>query len=706
MNMGYRKFDMCLRPLLTLLCLLIGVSMLWGEEAKIVFANQSNASDSNIQYTKDNFVKSGIESCIGDFGSVSCDVTKYCYSGKKDCGVKIGRANDGGELKLSFSKAISNVTSIIVSCASYKSETTVNITFKNGTTILGICTTANDNFEDFIISSLDIKSLGEISILSNKYCYVKSIRVVYSNDSRTAVNITNLTSSKTNLVVGETVATYVTNDQLKWNARYTYSSSDERVASVDGNGYVTAVGKGTATITAALDIATDDDNYKKGSVSSKTLEVTVKNPSHAYAFYSDGSVYSSGTCEEGEQIPFPALSPSSDGVVFMGWALAEIPGTRNDAPDFVESMAMGSGDVCFYAVYAKESGDVKEYVFTIGPEKFVGGGYVYNDQKHEVVASCLLDNTTLSVKYEIKDVMKYDGIQFRSGSGILYNTTDLGTIKRIALENSDNLVVYYGTSQQPASGTSVGGGYFAIKSNGGTGKASSITVTFEKGTATYSDYTTVLRKTSYSRAVEAGSFFTVCLPKAVVGGTVEGAKVYSLAGKVVNSEGHVTSVMLHEAARMDAGVPYICRATANVFKAMCADNSEVGEAKKCNGLCGVFTRTPFSELNDFTSGDVYVVTNTEIQKAGASSGVSENRAYIRMSEVPTYRAKAGVKAVRMSCDGLEDDDEETGISGIDESAESHHSSMTGRGGIHTLSGQRVQKAGKGIYIVDGKKILY
>ncbi|MDD6394117.1 MAG: Ig-like domain-containing protein, partial [Prevotella sp.] len=72
-------------------------------------------------------------------------------------------------------------------------------------------------------------------------------------------------------------------------------------------------------------------------------------------------------------------------------------------------------------------------------------------------------------------------MQWQKSKGYIYNTTDLGTIKSVTVNSSaGTFTTYYGTSSNPSSGTTVGGGYFNVKVGSATGKTSSVVVTFEK----------------------------------------------------------------------------------------------------------------------------------------------------------------------------------------------------------------------------------
>ena len=184
----------------------------------------------------------------------------------------------------------------------------------------------------------------------------------------------------------------------------------------------------------------------------------------------------------------------------------------------------------------------------------------------------------------------------------------------------------------------------------------------------------------YTREVTAGNWGTICLPNDVSAEDYAGAKFYMILGKS-NSY-----LVLTEAADLRAGVAYFFQADEESSKLIAAygEDSAVEpiSAEQNNGLGGSFTGTEVAEGK-------YLLSSGQIVKCGTGCSIAANRAYIDMDAVPEYDGDMNnVKVFRI---GGED-----GINGI--SAEQQGAA------IYDLSGRRLNKAQKGLYIVNGKKV--
>ncbi len=280
-------------------------------------------------------------------------------------------------------------------------------------------------------------------------------------DTRTAVNISAFTAAKTTLVIGDEQATAITNDQVGWTSAYTYSSSDEDVATVDENGVITAVAKGTATITATINISLSETNYKAGSTTSKTIAITVTKPFHTVTFYVNSDVSRTASVEEDETITFPtaADTPSdasefnktlADGKTFVGWYTAEYSHSTNAPASYVNTSTttMSTKDVTYYAVYADVEITEGSYTLDYSNESSLSGSTSWGSygKTYNYTAS---DGSTWIIK-----AYKSSGMQINTGKDCSIKVPSCpGNIQSIAITCSAAKPVGFSSSDYTGSGT-------------------------------------------------------------------------------------------------------------------------------------------------------------------------------------------------------------------------------------------------------------
>lgn len=128
---------------------------------------------------------------------------------------------------------------------------------------------------------------------------------------------------------------------------------------------------------------------------------------------------------------------------------------------------------------------VRTYTYTISTSDFTANGYG-KDMSDITATSTDGSGKTVTVSHKTSNAGRQTNgsdtyIQFKSSSGVLYNTTDLGIVESVTLTGASGgtATIYKGTSQNPTSNGS--GGYFAVKNTGNSVMTcTSITVTFTK----------------------------------------------------------------------------------------------------------------------------------------------------------------------------------------------------------------------------------
>lgn len=154
---------------------------------------------------------------------------------------------------------------------------------------------------------------------------------------------------------------------------------------------------------------------------------------------------------------------------------------------------------------------------------------------------------------------------------------------------------------------------------------------------------TVTWQLIYNRSnLNPGYLGTLCLPYNIKAEDMnDEITAYSIAGKVVDQNENVTSIVFTEVDHLEAGKPYVFVAKKEeVFLKYSGNKAE--EASSANGLYGVFEEHPFDGDNQYSEGDFFVILKDKIQAASSNSGVHANCAYIRMSEVPILEPKKAI----------------------------------------------------------------
>ena len=151
---------------------------------------------------------------------------------------------------------------------------------------------------------------------------------------------------------------------------------------------------------------------------------------------------------------------------------------------------------------------------------------------------------------------------------------------------------------------------------------------------------------NYTRDVTAGDFGTLCLP---FGGTVEGAELYELV------KAETDGVLLGSVNKLEAGVPYIFKATADQIAAYC-DATVADEAGNHNGLYGTFD----DEIT--VAEDDYILYENKLCPSDGTAKVKDHRAYVVWGEIPTtHTPMPGRRYIGMSTQG---ENEATGVDNI------------------------------------------
>lgn len=387
----------------------------------------------------------------------------------------------------------------------------------------------------------------------------------------------------------------------------------------------------------------------------------------------------------GEPIKFPTDVDDVYGNKFMGWVGESDKEYSNEttAPTYANANSVNATvNATYYAVFAKSEGSSTDYSYTITTSTSPYDKDGYKTGQQQITATCQTDNTkTFNVVYQIDNFGKVsNNLQIKkSGEGYMYNTTDLGSITSVTIENGSNLTTYYGTSANPKSGTSVGSGngYFRIVAGNSAGTCSSITVNFTKGSYTYSNYTTELKPVTitFHKAADGNCYATFYANYDAV--VPDGVRAY---GAELNDDNTALNMnRVEDGKSMAAYKGYVLIGSTEDTRTIEIDAEGTPSDVKTS-LTGVLKDTDASTL-----GDIYVFSQVDNEPGfyvfnGATLGA--NKAYL-----PKPNTTGGALSFIF--------DDATMINSI--------SNTKNTDVRYNLNGQAVSNGYKGIVIVNGKK---
>lgn len=386
----------------------------------------------------------------------------------------------------------------------------------------------------------------------------------------------------------------------------------------------------------------------------------------------------------GEVIEFPATVDDVYGKKFVGWVSESNKDYSHatDAPTYANATTViAKENATYYAVLADCEGTSTDYSYTITTATSDYSSDGYKSGTKTITAVCPTDNTkTTQVEYYIGNFGQVSKkLQMKSGSS-MYNTTDLGSITSVTIEDGSNLTTYYGTSKNPTSNTSVGtdNGYFTIKASS-TGTCSSITVKFTKGSYTYSNYTTSIQSKA-TMSITSAKWGTFCAPfNVTIPADVTAYTATETNGKVTFNE--ITTTI-------PAGTPVVVYSENTVSETFNGIATVEGDNCRVGVLIGYYVATSGIPASD-TDVQNYVLQNNTtgvgFYKANKNISLNANRCYM---SIKSQNAKESFLF-----------DEITGINAIlnnkDKSVE----------GIFDLNGRRLPAPRKGVNIINGVKVI-
>ena len=191
----------------------------------------------------------------------------------------------------------------------------------------------------------------------------------------------------------------------------------------------------------------------------------------------------------------------------------------------------------------------------------------------------------------------------------------------------------------------------------------------------------------YTRSVTNGDFGTICLPYG--SSNMTGAVFYEVAGQEPGK------VYLDQVTTLEAGKPYIFRATASTITVVYEDD-EARSPGNHNGLYGTFTDNTTVEQGN------YIVYNNELRLCGTGCYINAYRAYLNLTEVTSDvpAPMPGRQRIGMNVQG---GNETTALDNITEGNGTIIPTMEGT--YDVLGRKLTQPTTTGVYIINGKKVF-
>jgi len=465
-------------------------------------------------------------------------------------------------------------------------------------------------------------------------------------------------------------------------ATITYTSSDPSVATVNSStGEVTVVAEGSTTITATVAATSTykaaNASYTLNVVDESKEETTLSFAQAAYAMTASTNMQVVATVTLGyDGTVTYAVTPSGKGVTVAA------DGTVTAAYDAEGEYTITASAPATENYQAAEDAS---YTLTVTNNNYKaivvtysGSQYAMNNTSAAVAVDIVNNkvvNPTDAIKWLISEPDN-GKVSIKSKNGKYIQTET--SANAISLGNDAALWTVDGSSWVANSRS------FIYRESAGEFRTYGIA---NAGSTGYSSMPSSYSLTEgYTRAVTEGKYGTICLPKAVAAADLSGATFYSIVGKRVNGSGDATSIVLDEVTSLQAGKPYIFKATNS--KIVAAYTGVAAAASSDNGLVGSLTETDVDEGK-------YLLSNGTIVKCGTGCAIAANRAYIDMTNVPVI--PASVKGMlELGINGGETD----GIRSID-----NEPLTIDNGEIFNLAGQKMNRLQKGINIVNGRKVL-
>ena len=732
--------------MIALMCLMmvLGGANVWAEQYKIVFATGTNTKAMNKATPIKDVISAGAE-YVASFNTVTN------VFNKAEEGLRLGAGSSTGTFEFSIADGYQkNIKTITIKSAKFvnsngKSDTGT-LTLYNGTTSLKSGITPGTDYTHTFDAPTTVSSI-KLST-SSKRAYISEIIL------ETEANNPTLVASESALDFGS-----VENNTSK-NLTFKLSGSKltaDATLSVSGD-YFTVTPTSVAQTDGTIPETDVTVSYNPTAVGSHTATLTISSTgaeaktitltgtsANAYtvAWNVNGNAYTDGTPTtkvfDGEKVTVLPTTPTDiNGKVFVGWTNASLSAPQDAAPKVlftdVADAPKVTGDVTYYAVFAKRAGDGEVTYTKLTSNQFkTNATYVIGAQQ-------LATNNT----------MWYFNGNVDKNWGRMSSTTSIESLMTFTLSGSASALVVKGENGKYLSTSSTSGKFYEmsleetkiILTSNGTIKYSGNTLRHnyrdgDGGLRWYSGTTGVL---AYFYEVNDGYTYSgYCT-------TVEAAAEPTYTPATVNFIAYAGAD--YYATFSNANVVFMPKDVT--ISAVTVDNNNVVMRKSTEGVLGTEEIVKIEGadvagyyipantgvlLNSKNSGEVtyYTVENKEVAPfdaklnmlmpsvAGGEFTAEPGKVYYKLAyndynkheglgfywgadNGGAFKVKAGTAYLAVpdgeaTAKGFAFNGEATGIEGVNANVENVKA-------IYNLNGQRVASMAKpGLYIVNGKKVV-